>query len=293
MIKISLPAYGKINIGLDVTGIREDGYHLVSMVMQQVELHDTVELALTEEPGVVMTTDDSDLPTDDGNLCVRAAKLMLGEYKPNQGLRIHLTKRLPVAAGMAGGSTDAAAVFVGLNKLLNLNLTTAELCEKALALGADIPYCISGGTALAEGIGEELTPLPGLPQWPVLIAKPNLMVSTKEVYQALDSLQNPIHPPMGPLVSKINETNSTCLKPEAIAPLMGNILEGVTIEKHPIIEKIKKTMLENGAAIAMMSGSGPTVFGLFATEVDLARAKAAVEAAGDATYIRQTRLLRG
>ncbi len=288
MQEITLPAYGKINIGLDVTGTRADGYHLVRMVMQQVELSDTLTLIKKDAPGITMKCDDPSLPTDDSNLCVKAAKILLEEFAPNQGLEIILNKRLPVAAGMAGGSTDAAAVFCGLNKLLDLGLTPEQLMQRAITIGADIPYCIMGGTALAEGIGEELTALASLPQWPVLIAKPEIMVSTKAVYNELDSLQNPMHPPMDALIDAIAADASI----KSIAPHMGNILEGVTIKGHPIIEKIKETMLDNGATIALMSGSGPTVFGIFETEVDLARAKAAVEAAGDAAYIRSTRLRR-
>ncbi len=286
MKQTTIKAYGKINIGLDVVGRREDGYHLVKMVMQTVDLHDVVELELLDEPTVTMECNDEALPVDDSNLCVKAAKVLLEEFAPDTGVHIKLTKNLPVAAGMAGGSTDGAAVFTGLNELLNLGLTTGQLCERAVALGADIPYCIMGGTALSEGIGEVLTPLAPLPQYLTLIAKPAIGVSTKEVYQALDSLESPVHPPMDALVTAIAGGGEL----DAMAPHMGNILEDVTIEKYPIIEKIKDTMLQNGAVIAMMSGSGPTVFGLFADQSSLEEATAAVKAAGDASYIRQTRL---
>ena len=297
-------AYGKVNLGLDVTGVREDGYHLVRMVMQTVSLHDTVTVRITDapEPEAVMghvtveaagegsgnqvpempadgsgnqvpemPADGSgnqaaEVPTDGSNLCVRAALLLLKKYDLKVKATIDLVKRIPVAAGMAGGSTDAAAVLRLIRSLCNLPLSDEELEELALPLGADIPYCIRGGTVLCEGIGEEMTRLPEgslLPALPVLIVKPDFPVSTGTVYRALDAKEHYDHPDIDGLWKGI-------LK-ESHLILPGNVLEDVTIPLHPEIGRIKEQLMERGAYTAMMSGSGPTVFGLFYNKEEMHR----------------------
>ena len=233
MIKhLRLKAYGKINLALDVLGKRDNGYHDVRMIMQTVGLHDRIELYRTKEPGIRLETNLFYLPK----------------------------KFIPVSAGMAGGSTDAAAVLFGVNKMFGLGLSIKELMERGVKLGADIPYCLMRGTALSEGIGEELTPLPQIPQCQVLIAKPGISVSTKVVYESLDAmeLKPEDHPDIDGMIEAINRQNI-----HEIAGKFGNVLELVTAGKYPVIGEIEQVMKAEGAVNAMMSGSGPTVFGLF------------------------------
>ena len=278
-----LRALAKINLGLDVVRKREDGYHEVRMVMQTVNLFDTLEISRTSGAGVTMETNRHFLPVDDNNLCVRAAKLMQEEFDLSGGLHIRLFKRIPVAAGMAGGSSDAAAVLFGLNRMYGLGLTRRELMRRGVSLGADVPYCVMRGTALAEGIGEKLRPLPAMVKCPVLVAKPPISVSTKTVYERLDSLEQPPHPDMDGLLEALRARDLN-----RIAGSMGNILESVTIPMHPVISQIKDVMVENGAINAMMSGSGPSVFGLFADEATLKQAKRALRESGYAAQIYGT-----
>ncbi len=258
MKEITVKALGKINIGLDVTGIREDGYHLVRMIMQTVDLYDTVEIKETADSSVTMTCNKEDVPLDESNLCVKAARLMMERYHLTGGYHINLTKRIPVAAGMAGGSSDAAAVIRGINALEGLKISDEELMELSLPIGADVPYCIVGGTMLAEGIGEELTELTDLSGIHVLIAKPPIAVSTKEVYQALDSTDGIIHPNIDALMAAVEKKDV-----DSICENMGNVLEDVTIPLHSEVARLKMLMEEGGALKSMMSGSGPTVFGIF------------------------------
>lgn len=272
MDDITLKALAKINIGLDVTGVREDGYHLVKMIMQTIHLYDLVTITKTEEPTFTMTTNASFLPVDDDNLCIKAAKLLAEEFDLKTGAKIHLNKRIPVAAGLAGGSSDAAAVMYGMNRIYDLGLTKEQLMERGVRIGADVPYCLMRGTALAEGIGEELTELPPMMRCPVLIAKPAISVSTKYVYEHLDALENPTHPDIDAMIADIKAQDL-----HSLGSHMGNILEGVTVAKYPVIQQIKDLMKEQGAVVSMMSGSGPTVFGFFEDEETLHRAKEAVE----------------
>lgn len=258
---ISLKALAKINLGLDVVRRREDGYHEVRMIMQTIYLYDRLDIKRTQEPGIQIQTNLSFLPVNENNLIYKAAKLLMDEFSITDGVSVKLDKRIPVAAGMAGGSTDAAAMLIGVNRLFSLGLTKRQLMERGVQIGADVPYCIMRGTALAEGIGEELSPLPPMVKCPVLIAKPSISVSTKFVYQNLKLDDTTIHPDIDRLIDDIKVKNL-----HDIAAHMGNVLETVTIPNYPVIDEIKKHMLSNGAVGAMMSGSGPTVFGLFDDE---------------------------
>lgn len=268
MEKLMLKSLGKINLGLDVLGRRENGYHDVRMVMQTVYLYDQITLTKTKKPGIALETNLFFLPVDENNLAYRAAKLLMDEFQVKEGVHISLEKHIPVAAGMAGGSSNAAAVLFGINRMFSLGLSTEELMERGVTLGADVPYCIMRGTVLAEGIGEELTPLPPMPKCYVLIAKPPISVSTKLVYEKLDSHEIENHPDIDGILEGLQEANL-----KKIASRMGNVLEKVTIEEYPVIAKIKDMMKEHGALNAMMSGSGPTVFGLFDNK-EVARAVA-------------------
>ena len=258
---ISLKALAKINLGLDVVMRREDGYHEVRMIMQTIQLYDRLDIKRTQEPGIQIQTNLSFLPVNENNLIYKAAKLLMDEFSITDGVSVKLDKRIPVAAGMAGGSTDAAAMLIGVNRLFSLGLTKRQLMERGVQIGADVPYCIMRGTALAEGIGEALSPLPPMVKCPVLIAKPSISVSTKFVYQNLKLDDTTIHPDIDRLIDDIKAKNL-----HDIAAHMGNVLETVTIPNYPVIDEIKKHMLSNGAVGAMMSGSGPTVFGLFDDE---------------------------
>lgn len=258
---ISLKALAKINLGLDVVRRREDGYHEVRMIMQTIHLYDRLDIKRTQEPGIQIQTNLSFLPVNENNLIYKAAKLLMDEFSITDGVSVKLDKRIPVAAGMAGGSTDAAAMLIGVNRLFSLGLTKRQLMERGVQIGADVPYCIMRGTALAEGIGEALSPLPPMVKCPVLIAKPSISVSTKFVYQNLKLDDTTIHPDIDRLIDDIKAKNL-----HDIAAHMGNVLETVTIPNYPVIDEIKKHMLSNGAVGAMMSGSGPTVFGLFDDE---------------------------
>lgn len=258
---ISLKALAKINLGLDVVRRREDGYHEVRMIMQTIQLYDRLDIKRTQEPGIQIQTNLSFLPVNENNLIYKAAKLLMDEFSITDGVSVKLDKRIPVAAGMAGGSTDAAAMLIGVNRLFSLGLTKRQLMERGVQIGADVPYCIMRGTALAEGIGEALSPLSPMVKCPVLIAKPSISVSTKFVYQNLKLDDTTIHPDIDRLIDDIKAKNL-----HDIAAHMGNVLETVTIPNYPVIDEIKKHMLSNGAVGAMMSGSGPTVFGLFDDE---------------------------
>lgn len=255
---VTLKALAKINLGLDVLGKRDNGYHDVRMVMQTIYLYDKVTLTKLEEPGIQLETNLSYLPVDENNIAYKAAKILIDEFDIKEGVAIKLDKHIPVAAGMAGGSSNAAAVLVGMNRLFKLGLKQKDLMERGVALGADVPYCVMRGTALAEGIGEILSPLPPLPKCYVLIAKPGISVSTKVVYEALDAKEIVEHPDIDGVLEGLENQDI-----RKVAASMGNVLESVTIEKYPIIEKIKDAMKEAGALNAMMSGSGPTVFGIF------------------------------
>ena len=255
---VTLKALAKINLGLDVLGRRENGYHDVRMVMQTIYLYDNVTVEKTEEAGIHLECNLFYLPVDKTNIAYKAAKLLMDEFDIKEGVRIVLDKHIPVAAGLAGGSANAAAVLVGMNRLFSLGLSQQQLMERGVSLGADVPYCVMRGTVLAEGIGEILTPLPPLPKCYVLIAKPGISVSTKTVYEKLDSQEIVKHPDIDGILEALDKQDIY-----KVASSMGNVLETVTIGDYPIIEEIKDVMKEEGALNAMMSGSGPTVFGIF------------------------------
>ena len=271
MNQMRLKALAKINLGLDVLRRKEDGYHEVKMIMQTINLHDQIHMKKIEEDEIRVRTNLYYLPTNENNLVYKAAKMLKDEFNLPGGISINLKKVIPVAAGMAGGSSDAAAVLFGMNKMYGLKLSMQELKDRGVKLGADVPYCIMRGTALAEGIGEKLTKLPAMPKCHILIAKPPINVSTKFVYENLhaNDLKPEDHPPVDAQLEALKEGNL-----EKLVANMGNVLERVTVPEYPVINEIKQLMVDNCAMGAMMSGSGPTVFGIFTS---YAKAKEAYE----------------
>ena len=276
MDKIQLKALAKINLGLDVLRRREDGYHEVKMIMQTIGLHDDLEIRKTKTPGIQVKTNLYYLPTNENNLVYKAAKLLMDEFQIQDGVSIQLKKRIPVAAGMAGGSSDGAAVLWGINQMYGLGLSMQALMERGVRLGADVPYCIQRGTALAEGIGEKLSVLPPMPKCTILIAKPGISVSTKFVYENLhaNDLKPEQHPDVDSMIEAMRQKDLGLL-----CSRMGNVLETVTIPAYPVINEIKRTMMDNGAIGSMMSGSGPTVIGIFDSPAAAKQAMKAVRAA--------------
>lgn len=257
MNRIQMKALAKVNLGLDVIRRREDGYHEVKMIMQTVRLYDRIILEKTQQ-GISMETNLSFLPVNEQNIAYRAAKMLMDEFHIQGGLHIKIDKHIPVAAGMAGGSTDGAAVLYGVNKIFELGLTKRQLMERGVKLGADVPYCIMRGTVLSEGIGEILTPVPSLPDCHILIAKPPVSVSTKHVYENLKLDKIEKHPDIDGMVEALRIEDL-----HGVTQRMENVLETVTIPEHPEIQQIKELMIKEGALNALMSGSGPTVFGIF------------------------------
>lgn len=267
-----LRALAKINLGLDVVGKRADGYHEVRMIMQTIQMYDVLEIQKKEEPGISLTTNIPYVPTDERNLVYKAAKMLMDEFHVKEGLSMNLEKFIPVAAGMAGGSSDAAAAFVGVNRLFGLGLSENDLMKRAVKVGADVPYCVMRGTALAEGIGEKLTRLPRLPHCYVLVGKPGVNVSTKVAYESL-RLDDPamVHPDIDGMAQAIRQNDL-----EGVISRMGNSFEPEIIRKYPVIQEIKDLMEAGGARKAMMSGSGPTVFGIFYEKEKMEQAAAAI-----------------
>jgi 4-diphosphocytidyl-2-C-methyl-D-erythritol kinase len=245
-------------------------------------MYDKIAIKKINEREIKVKTNLYYLPNNENNLVYKAAKLLLDEFKVKQGVSIELEKYIPVAAGMAGGSSDAAAVLIGVNKMFKLGLTRKQLMERGVKIGADVPYCIMRGTALAEGIGEVLTALKPIPKTYILIAKPGISVSTKFVYGNLKANEIVDHPDIDGMIEAINNGNL-----QAITDKMANVLEEVTIKEYPVIEEIKKLMKENGALNAMMSGSGPTVFGVFS---DFEKAKLASEIVNSNPQVKQVYL---
>lgn len=285
MDKMELKALGKINLGLDVLGRRENGYHDVRMVMQTLYLYDQITIEKTEKPGIELSTNLFYLPVNENNLAYRAADLLMQEFGVEEGVKITLEKHIPVAAGMAGGSSNAAAVLYGINRMFSLGLSQEELMERGVKLGADVPYCIMRGTVLAEGIGEILTPLPAMPRCTVLVAKPPISVSTKLVYEKLDAHEIENHPDIDGILEGLERQDL-----KKIASSMGNVLERVTVEEYPVIEEIKEMMKENGALNAMMSGSGPTVFGLYSDKRMAKEAAQKIKESGIAKQVYVTNI---
>ncbi len=285
--QITRKAYGKINLGLDVLRKLPSGYHEVKMIMQTVDLYDELTFQIEEPETFEMTTNLPEIPVDGNNLIMKAAKLFFEKTGIHSGISIHLEKHIPVAAGMAGGSTDAAATLLGLSELFETNLSMKELEALGVSLGADVPYCLHGKTMLCEGIGEIMTPLPDMKDLNLVIAKPPISVSTKMVYESLkvDQLSAEDHVDIDGMIQGIRENNS-----DAVIKRLKNVLETVTIAIYPQIEEVKKTMLQNKAINALMSGSGPTVFGVFDTREDAKKAASELERLGLANQIFVTGL---
>ena len=280
-------AYAKINLGLDVVRRLENGYHEVRMIMQTIGIADV--LTLEKRPfGITVSTDNGELPTDENNLIYKAAKLMMEKHDIKDGVHIHLEKHIPIAAGMAGGSTDAAATFIGMNELFELGDSEEDLRQLGVKVGADVPYCIMGGTALAEGIGEILTKLPSPPGAFLVVAKPDINVSTKFVYEHIDNEGVEHHPDIDGMVEALKQKDL-----QGIVSRLKNVLEAVTVKAHPVITEIKDTLNKNGAMGSLMSGSGPTVFGLFASEEEAQKALLVVQEKGLAKQLFVTGFAEG
>ena len=287
MDKIELKAYGKINIGLDVIRKREDGYHDLDMIMQTVGVYDDVIISRkdgTQTYEIEVSTDADVLPNDKGNLAFMAAKVLMEAYDIKAKVKIHINKRIPIAGGMAGGSADCAAVLRGVNQLFQLGLTDEQLQEYGVKLGADVPYCIVGGTKRAQGIGEILTDLPTPPKCYVIIAKPDAFVSTKFVYSHIRPAQIENHPDIDEIIESIKagDLYGMCEK-------IANVMEDVTIPEYPIIQKVKDILKSNGAVNALMSGSGPTVFGIYDDEE---KAKQSMDALSGKEFVSQLYLTK-
>ena len=280
MDSIRLKARAKINLGLDVLGKREDGYHEVRMVMQTIGIYDRLILTKIPEEEIRITSNLPFLPVNENNLIYKAIKLLKDEYHFPGGVSVDLNKFIPVAAGMAGGSTDAASTMFGVNRLFGLNLSMGKMMELGVRLGADVPYCVMRGTALAEGIGEKLTRITPVPHMWILIAKPQINVSTRLVYEQLDMGGIQKHPDIDGIIRAIEAQDVV-----RIAQSMGNVLENVTVPLYPVIETIKQDMLSHGAINAMMSGSGPTVFGIFPDEQTTLACQAFLKKKGDARQV--------
>lgn len=284
MDTIRLKARAKINLGLDVVRRREDGYHEVKMVMQMLRLYDQIDIEKTQESGIFVRSNLSFLPTDERNIAYKAAKVMIDQFGLEQGVIIRIEKHIPVAAGMAGGSTDCAAVLYGMNKLFGLRLNQKKLRELGVKLGADVPYCLMRQTALSEGIGEILTPISPLQDCPILIAKPSVSVSTRHVYEHLKLDEQTMHPDIDGIVTALADGDLY-----GVTDRMANVLETVTVPEHPVIDEIKKQMMASGAVNALMSGSGPTVFGIFDDEEKAKKACEDMKASGLARQVYLTR----
>jgi 4-diphosphocytidyl-2-C-methyl-D-erythritol kinase len=258
MTHTTIKSYAKINLGLDVLDTLPDGYHSLKMIMQTISLHDTLYFEKRKKPSIILKANLPYLPTNEKNIVYQAIRLFKETMKIYDGIFCTITKHIPVAAGMAGGSGNAAAALKAMDLLYGTHLTTEQLCEMGVKLGADVPYCITGGTALAEGIGDILTPLPSPPRAKVLIVKPSVSVSTGEVYKNLRLDESTVHPDIDSCISAIKEGSL-----KKLCDNLGNVLEDVTVSLHPVISEIKTKMKELGANGTLMSGSGPTVFGLF------------------------------
>ena len=264
MNHITAKAPAKINLTLDIIGKLDNGYHDLRMIMQTIDLCDELTFQTTTEPGIHLTMNR---PLPDGcpleqNLVYRAADLIQQRYQISGGLEIYLDKHIPAAAGLAGGSTDCAATLTALNTLYELQLSQQELCEIGVTLGADVPFCICQGTMLSEGIGEILTPLPPLsPLW-VLLIKPDISVSTGYVYGHFDMEQVINHPETERIIDAIQHTDAA-----TVAHHLSNVLETVTIPAYPVIQEIKEFLLQEDAIGALMSGSGPSTYGLYQDEI--------------------------
>lgn len=282
MQKLRIKARGKINLALDILGKRPDGYHEVDMVLQSIDLSD--EILLQEGPaGIRMVCDDPSIPQDEENLAVRAALLLQGAFPKGKGLSITLNKRIPASAGLAGGSADAAAVLAGIRRLWALDLTNTELSSLGLKLGADVPFCLTGGTARVRGIGEVVTPIEGVAPMPLILVKPPFSMSTAAAYSGYRGSASLRRPDIAGLLPPL-------LRGDAVqmAPHMANVLESVTLLRYPLLVDIKEALLRLKAAAVMMSGSGPTVFGLFSDKQQAAEAFSNIREGYGAVYWTET-----
>jgi 4-diphosphocytidyl-2-C-methyl-D-erythritol kinase len=257
MNTIEIKARAKINFSIDVVGKRENGYHDVKMVMQSLELHDVLQIEKIAS-GIELECSASYVPKDQTNIAYNAAALFIERYDIKEGIRIVIEKNIPVSAGLAGGSTDAAAVLRGMNIIFGVNADLEELCELGLKCGADVPYCIKGGTSLAEGLGEVLTPIAPLKKTHIVLIKPDFGVSTKWVYESLILEKIVVRPNTELIINSIKSGDV-----ESLGRNMINVLENITCEKYPVISEIKKELMINGAVGSIMSGSGSAVFGVF------------------------------
>lgn len=265
-MKMYEKAPAKINLMLDVLRKRADGFHEVEMIMTMVDLADRLELSELKRDSIIISSQAGYIPLDEKNLAFQAARLIKDRYNVKSGVHIHLDKRIPVAAGLAGGSSDAAATLRGLNRLWRLNIPAEELQELGAELGSDVPFCVTGGTALATGRGEKLTPIPNPPQCWVILAKPPINVSTAEVYGRVRANQISVHPSASRMQEAIEAGDFG-----AVCAGLGNVLEDVTLKLHPEVQQLKEAMVKLGADGVLMSGSGPTVFGLVSKQSKVAR----------------------
>ena len=282
--KITIEAHAKINLTLDVTGKLPNGYHTVQMVMQSIGLCDKVTLAKTGSAQITMACDRAGLSAGEDNLAIRAARLFCAETGlQSGGVEIFLEKHIPMQAGMAGGSADAAAVLLGMNTLFETGCSIDALCAMGVKLGADVPYCIRGGTMLAEGIGEVLSPLPSMPRCTVLICKPPVGVPTPEVYRAIDAAPIAEHPDTQAMIDALRDRDL-----HRIGSLLCNVMEPVTAGRYPVITEIRETMLQNGALGARMSGSGSAVFGLYENPEDAEKAYRILSGRFEEVFLTET-----
>lgn len=285
MNTIKLKARAKINIALDVLSKRPDGYHDVRMIMQTIDLYDKLTMSKIKRKEIRIKTNLKYLPTDQRNLVYQIIEYIMENHNIDTGVQVDLFKMIPVAAGLAGGSSDAASTIHGMNALFELDLTNEEMKKIGKRFGADIPYCIDGGTMLAEGIGEVLTELPPFPESYVVIAKPKFSVSTAYVYRNLSLDKDMVHPQVDDVILAIK-----AYRKDLIGALMGNVLEDVTVKEYPQIGEIKEAFLNLGAYGALMSGSGPTVFGLFDNKLEAAKAKKAIMKRSDIQFSYMTEI---
>ncbi|HEY5562533.1 MAG TPA: 4-(cytidine 5'-diphospho)-2-C-methyl-D-erythritol kinase [Clostridiaceae bacterium] len=279
---MEIKAYAKINLSLDVLGEREDGYHLLKMVMQNIDLFDTLHLERIPK-GIVLECNKKYVPTDGRNSVYKAIDLFKRTFSINEGLRINIIKNIPVAAGLAGGSADAAAILKAMRDIYKPEVNDEKLMALGVLIGADVPYCIKGGTCLCEGIGELITPLKAFSGYRLVLIKPSFGASTKDVYNLLD-LDKIFRHPLTEDIIKYIEAGDI----KALAQNMKNVLENVTFNMYPVLKGIKKQLVDNGALGAMMSGSGPTIFGLYDDDLKAEKSYNALKNKYKEVYITKT-----
>ena len=292
---MKVKAFAKINLCLDVLRRKENGYHEVEMVMTNVDIFDVLEIKELEEKKILLKSYNTDLAMDETNLIYKAIALLQKETGKTFGVEVLLEKNIPMEAGMAGGSADAAATLKAVNEFFKLGVSDERLLELGASLGADIPFCIMGGTVLASGIGEKLRRLSPLPKMKLLIVKPKAGLSTKKVYESLDidglNKAGFIHKDVGEMVSVIESDEADKTKIEKIAGRLDNILEVPSIRLLPLIADIKQKMLDNNCLGALMSGSGTAIFGIYENDEDMIKTKEILEKDDRINYIQITNTL--